>query len=193
MFESSFGNRAGARTGPRTYDEESEAFYLVYRIRRPRGIEPDRGGEIRIARSDDGISFEDIWSGTKAELDSTSIERSALARLPNGNWGLYVSYVDPEDGRWRIDLVETNDLAQCDLASATHVLTAGDIRVEGVKDPFVYQVAGLYHMVVSYATARTRCRCRPDAWDSRRLQHGTDQFAHRLGHQPGWPEMDVGR
>lgn len=32
---------------------DENCFYLTYRIRRPRGIAPDRGGEARIARSTD--------------------------------------------------------------------------------------------------------------------------------------------
>lgn len=127
-------------------------FYLSYRLRRQKGDHPDRGAETRIACSSNGVEFEDIWSGHKATLDSTSIERCALIRMPAGHWGLFISYVDPADRRWRIDLVENDDPAGFDLTERTGVLTAKDIGAEGVKDPFVCQIAGLYHMVVSYAT-----------------------------------------
>ena len=60
------------------YSRHDQAFYLTYRIRRPRGVAPDRGGEARIARSTDLKHFEDIWSVTKDRYDSVSIERSAI-------------------------------------------------------------------------------------------------------------------
>ena len=135
------------------YDGEGEKFYLVYRIRRPRGVLPDRGAEIRIAVSDEGLEFEDIWTGYKDELGSTSIERCALEKLDDGRWGLYVSYVDPADGRWRIDLVEADKPDQFDFATASKLFTAADINAEGIKDPFLFRVGGLRQMIVSYATA----------------------------------------
>jgi hypothetical protein len=136
-----------------TYDAEQGDFYLVYRLRRPRGVHPDRGAEVRIARSRDGLAFDDIWSATKDQLHTTSIERCALARGRDGRWRLYVSYVDPADQRWRIDVTEADRPDAFDLTAVRSVLTAADIAAEGVKDPFVFRVAGLDHMIVSYATA----------------------------------------
>ncbi len=136
------------------FDERDQLYYLTYRIRRPRGVEPDRGAEVQLARSQDGIEFETIWKGTKDQLGSTSIERCALRRVSEDQWLLYVSYVDPADGRWRIDVVEANGPDGFELSQGTPVLTAGDLDVEGVKDPFVFQVAGQYNMIVSIATAQ---------------------------------------
>src|SRR5690554_4636635 len=69
------------------YDPERRKFYLYRRIRRSR---PIRGGECRIAESDDGVRFTDIWSMTKEELeDSPSVERSALVRGFGGEWFLF--------------------------------------------------------------------------------------------------------
>ncbi len=135
------------------YDEDSQTFYLTYRLRRPRGVLPDRGAETRIAQSSDGVEFEDIWSGHKETLDSTSIERNALTQLPNGDWALYISYVDPADKRWRIDLVISDNPAKFDLDGRRPLLTAADIDAEGVKDPFVFHKEGRLHMIASYATA----------------------------------------
>jgi len=92
-----------------TYHRKLERFYMVYRLRRPRGLEPDRGAEIRIAYSRDGVTFQDVWSGTKDQLGTSSIERCALVHLPDGGWRLYPSYVDPADGRWMIGLVEAEE------------------------------------------------------------------------------------
>lgn len=133
------------------YDPADGVFYLVYRIRRPRGVNPDRGAEIHIARSHDGITFENIWRATKDQLSSTSIERCVLRRLDNGRWVLYISYVDPADARWRTDLVEADRPDGFDLQQIKPVLTAQDIDAEGVKDPYVFRVAGLHHMILSYA------------------------------------------
>jgi hypothetical protein len=135
------------------FDHQDDCFYLIYRIRRPRGVAPDRGAEIHLLRSDDGVSFTPVFSGRKEQLDSTSIERCALRRLGPDRWALYVSYVDPADGRWRTDVVLADRPENFDLANVQPLLTAEDIGAEGVKDPFVFQIAGLYHMVLSYATA----------------------------------------
>jgi len=135
------------------FDETDGAFYCLYRVRRPRGVEPDRGAEVHLARSADGVAFEDIWTGTKDQLGTTSIERSAIRRLEPHRWALYTSFVDPADGRWRTDLVEADRPEAFDLRTHRPVFIAGDLGVEGVKDPFVFQVAGLYHMVLSFATA----------------------------------------
>lgn len=135
------------------YDPVDGWFYLVYRIRRPRGVEPDRGGEIHIARGRDGIHFDTIWTGIKQQLNSASIERCALRRLDGNRWVLYISYVDPADGRWRTDLVEAREPDGFDLQQVTALFSAQDIGVEGVKDPYVFRVGGLFHMILSYATA----------------------------------------
>jgi hypothetical protein len=66
-----------------------------------------------------------------------------------------IRYVDPADGRWRIDLCEANSPDGFRLDAARPVFTAGDIQAEGVKDPFLFRVAGQYHMIFSFATAAT--------------------------------------
>ena len=134
-----------------TFDAATGQFYLVYRLRRPRGVHPDRGAEIHIAASRDGMVFDDIWSATKDLLDTTSIERCALVERSENRWRLYVSFVDPADGRWMIGLVEADAPDAFDLTTLRPVLTAADIEAEGVKDPFLFRLAGLEQMVVSYA------------------------------------------
>ena len=132
------------------YDAEAGRFYLYYRVRKPR---PVRGGECYIATSRDGLSFETIWGAKKQALDSPSVERSSLLKAGDGSWLLYVSYVDASDGRWRIDCVEANAPGGFCLDERKRVLTADDIGAEGVKDPWVMVVNGLYYMLVSYATS----------------------------------------
>src|SRR5437868_9926857 len=88
------------------YAPDEKAYYLTYRIRRPRGVQPDRGGEARIARSADMKNWEDIWSVNKAQFDSASIERCALRKGADGQWRYFVSYVDPADSRWSVSVLK---------------------------------------------------------------------------------------
>ena len=71
--------------------------------------------------------------------------------MPTGAFCSIVSFVDSADNRWRIDVLEADTPAQFDPASRRPVLTAADIHAEGVKDPYVINVGGLWHMIASYA------------------------------------------
>jgi hypothetical protein len=134
------------------YLPDEAAFYLYYRRRRPRGQEPDRGFACYVARSADGKHFEDIWSAPKDAFgESSSVEKSSLVRDSDGRFLLYVSYVDSADNRWRIDMLEADSPSGFDPATRRPVFTAADIHAEGVKDPYVINVAGLWHMIASYA------------------------------------------
>ncbi len=134
------------------YLPDEAAFYLYYRRRRPRGQEPDRGFACYVARSEDGKRFEDIWSAPKHAFgDSSSIEKSSLVRDVDGRFLLFVSFVDSADNRWRIDMLEADSPAQFAPASRRPVFTAADIHAEGVKDPYVINVGGLWQMIASYA------------------------------------------
>ena len=136
------------------HDPTDGATYLTYRYRRPRGIAPDRGGETRIARSTDGVAFDDIAALTKDALDSPSIERCAIHRAPDGAWLHYISYVDGTDGRWRTDLIEAPAPDAFDPAARQPIFTA-DIEpgIEGVKDPWVLRIGPVWTMLLSYARA----------------------------------------
>ncbi|MHB1686791.1 MAG: glycoside hydrolase family protein [Ignavibacteriaceae bacterium] len=130
------------------YDNTKGKFYLSYRIREPH---PSRGIESRIAESSDGIKFRDIWSLRKEDLGSTSIERSALLSITKKIYRLYVSYVDPVDNRWRIDMMEAESPEHFDVSLRKMILTAKDLQVEGVKDPYILVIDGMYYMFYSYA------------------------------------------
>ncbi len=132
------------------YDAERERILLTYRLRRPRGgPPPDRGYECRIAESSDGVRFTDLWSVTKDAFATTSMERFNLQRSPAGGWLLYVSYEHPEDGRWRIDVLEADAPDAFDPASAHTVLTPAGTGTDAVKDPYVVRVGPEYRMYVS--------------------------------------------
>ncbi|MBI5802052.1 MAG: hypothetical protein HZA92_15180 [Verrucomicrobia bacterium] len=139
------------------HDETERAWYLTYRIRRPRGVHPDRGGEVRIARSADLKQWDDVLRITKDQYDSASIERSALHRGRDGLWRYFTSYVDPADGRWCTALMKAAKVEQIDPAQRQVIFTAAPLGLEGVKDPWIVEMDGIYHLFLSIAlpTART--------------------------------------
>ena len=133
-------------------------FYLTYRIRRPRGVAPDRGGEARIARSTDLKHFEDVWSVTKDKYNSASIERSAIRKGRDGQWRYWTSYVDPVDGRWCVGVIKGPKVQSLDAAKVERVFSAGPLGLEGVKDPFICEENGKYYMFLSVAVATPKTR-----------------------------------
>lgn len=134
------------------YDEEAARFYMYYRLRRPRGIDPDRGGECFIAESGDGRTFKTIWSATKNQFNSESMERAGLLKGLDGVWRLYLSYVDPRSKKWRIDSMEAAAPDAFDPECCKSVFDPDDLHLEGIKDPYVLTLGGRYCMIVSYAT-----------------------------------------
>jgi hypothetical protein len=132
------------------YDQDSGVFYLTYRRRRERGAASDRGYACFIARSTDGIRFDDVWSVRKEELRSASMERFCLRRRDD-RWLLYVSYVDPADNRWRIDVTEAASPDGFEIGARRPALTAAATGTEGVKDPFVMRAGPAWTMFASYA------------------------------------------
>jgi hypothetical protein len=161
-MDSGAGWWAGAPSA--TFDSADETFYIYYRLRKPREL--GRGTDCRIAASRDGISFEDIWAATRDDFDSPSVERSSLIHCPDGLWRLYISYVDPSDGRWRTDLMEAPSPGEFDVATRTKVFVPDEIDAEGVKDPVVLILGGLYYMLLSYAPRPRRAASQDD-------MHGT--------------------
>ena len=141
-----------------SYARDEKAFYLTYRVRRPRGVAPDRGGEARIARSTDLRHFEDVWSVTKDSYDSVSIERSAIRQGRDGVWRYFTSFVDPADGRWCVSVLQDSDPRLLDPAKARRLFTAGPLGLEGVKDPWIFDEAGVHYMLLSVATPTPRTR-----------------------------------
>jgi hypothetical protein len=132
------------------YDPGTGLFYLTYRRRRQRGAASDRGYACFIARSTDGLTFDDIWSVRKEELRSASMERFCLRRRDD-RWLLYVSYVDPADNRWRIDVTEAASPDGFEIGARQPALTPAATGTEGVKDPFVMRVGPAWLMFASYA------------------------------------------
>lgn len=133
------------------YAAPERASYLTYRIRRPRGVDPDRGGEARIARSTDWQKWEDVWSITKDQLGSASIERCALHRGSDGLWRYFVSYVDPADGRWCVSMLKAREVEKLSVEKAQPVFKARALGLEGVKDPWILKGQEVFYMLLSVA------------------------------------------
>src|SRR5688500_8255630 len=121
---------------------------LTYRLRAPR---PRRGYEVRIARLD-GDRVVDLTAIRAAHLASASLERACLVARDD-ELLLFLSSVDPSDGRWRIDLVTAPEPSRFDAATRTPVLSADSTRSEGVKDPVVVADEGGFTMYASVAVS----------------------------------------
>ena len=139
------GPRAGHWAGAPGAFSDGDIVYLVYRLRWPR---PRRGGELRIARGD-GERFVTIWTATREDFGSQSIERCAILR-DGRRWRLYVSYVDGLDDRWRIDIIEAGTPESFDPAARRPALSADMANAIAVKDPWVRRVGDQWWMFVSY-------------------------------------------
>jgi hypothetical protein len=136
------------------YEPARGRYVLTYRQRRPRGHEGgDRGWRCAIAVSDDGVEFDDIWTVDKTDLGAASMERMSLLPRADG-YQLYLSYVDPADSRWRIDVVEAATVDAFDIRKAEPVLTADTTDSEGVKDPYVVQWGPVVYLYASFAKRR---------------------------------------
>ncbi len=133
------------------YEPARDRFLLTYRQRRPRGTDRERGWRIAIAESGDGVRFRDVWAAEKEELGTCSLERSCLLAAPEGGYRLYISYVDPADNRWRIDVLRAETPDAFSVAGAEPVLTAASTQTEGVKDPYALYVGPALYLFASYA------------------------------------------
>lgn len=128
------------------YDELSQQFVLFYRERTP--IEKGRGGRCAVAVSSDGVDFSDVWSATKEDLASTSIEVGHCVRGLDQAWKLYVSYEVASGGYWRIDVIEGETLEQLDVQGRRTVFQPQSFGQRSLKDPTVYVHAGNYIVLV---------------------------------------------
>lgn len=149
------------------YEPRKQRFLMTYRERRPRGDSPERGWRCALAESTDGVSFTDLWEVRATELQTPSMERFCLVPEPGGGYRLYISYVDPSDNRWRIDVLEAADPAGFDAATARPVLTAERTGTEGVKDPCVLRTGPVTYLFASFAAAQ------PFGPEERDRAHGT--------------------
>ena len=134
-----------------------------------------RGYELRLAWSRDGRRFEDLWTLHKDALGTPSIERACVVAVAGG-LRLYVSFVDPADGRWRIDVLEADRPERLDVRSRRPALTATAADVESVKDPVVIRHEDRWLLYASFGSRDLRAAAGPD--DAR---HASDDPLHAGG------------
>ena len=127
---------------------DDDKLYLSVRHRRP--LSDGRGWKSAIYRVHSVTELEEIWTCSASQLGTASIERSALVHVPDGPWRYYISYLDPTDGRWRIDLLEAGSITDFDVARRVPVLDAANTFSEGVKDPVVLLLDGLVYLFAGY-------------------------------------------
>jgi hypothetical protein len=120
-------------------------YYLAYRLRRP--IDEGRGFVNVVARSADGVDFEQIATVNRDSFDAESLERPALTVTPEGRWRLYVSCATPGTKHWRVALLEADEPEALPEATPRTVLP-GDATV-GVKDPVLIRDGDLWHLWAS--------------------------------------------
>lgn len=140
---------------PSVVRDEQGVFWMACRMRSadlPRGL---RGYEIRLLRSEDGISFEAVHRIRNDDVPMRGFERPALLLDPDtGQFKLYLC--GPwQDGPWCIlKLDDAPTPAQFDPATIRPVITARDktyereIRPHEYKDPVVIYAQGAYHAYV---------------------------------------------
>jgi hypothetical protein len=133
---------------------DGEDTYITYRQRRPRGQGAERGwhcGILKLERGESGYTTTEVWSIHKDELATASMERFAINRRADGKLELYISYVDPADDRWRVDVMTADSVSDFDPATRSTVLTAAGTETEGVKDPFIVRKGDAEWMFLSVA------------------------------------------
>lgn len=167
---------------------QGDEIFLAYRLRRP--VAEGRGYANVVARSRDGLKFEQVARLEASKFGTESLERPALVVTPEGKWRLYVSVATPGSKHWRVDMVEAETPDGLAQAPARTVLPGDDQW--GVKDPVVLWAEGRWHlwaschpldvkghedrMVTMYATSQdgvdwiwegTVLEGRPGKWDAR--------------------------
>jgi hypothetical protein len=167
---------------------DGDLTWLTYRERRPRGAAAERGWRCAVAVSHDGLRFDNVWEVHKDQLESPSMERFDLTRT-EGGYELFLSYVDPSDGRWRIGTITASRPEDFDVAERRPALTAESTGTEGVKDPVVVEIAGSVHLFASYAAAGpavdAAAHATADIYNTGATTHPTG-LAVRDGHEFTW-------
>jgi hypothetical protein len=149
-------------------------WWLAYRLRRPVG--EGRGYANVIARSSDGVTFEQVARISRDDFGADSLERPALVHTPEGRWRLYVSCAIPGTKGWRIDLLEAAAVEDLPAAAAETVLPVG--AAGAWKDPVVRLVGDSWHLWASVHPLDD-----PDATDRMSTEHATSDDGRTWSHE----------
>lgn len=120
-------------------------IHLAHRVRAPLG--EGRGLAVVVARSVDGVVFDDVARVTKDRFGAASLERPALVVTPDGRWRLHVSCATPGTKHWWVDVLEADTVDGLAAAPRRTVLP-GDER-HAVKDPVIVVEDGVWHLWAS--------------------------------------------
>ena len=107
--------------------------WLTWRVRRP--LTDGRGVTVVVARSDDGVRFEEVATVSREDFGAESFERPVLVPLREGGWRLYLSCATPGSKHWWVDSLTAATVEELPTGTR-HVVHAGDEHT-GVKDPVV--------------------------------------------------------
>ena len=141
------------------FDEDSGEYWLVYRVR----DKVERGIEIHIARSKDGISFKNEKVLKREDFGNymISVERSSILKNPyTGKFMLFISYERdfaggsrPQKygrrGRWVIGkFKDVDDPRDFDPETLRTVIVPSleGLDNNGVKDPYVFSLGKIFLM-----------------------------------------------
>jgi hypothetical protein len=131
------GTGQGAWAGAPSAALDSDlTFVIAYRLRAPQ----ERGAEVVLARSDDGMRLETVARLHRSQFNAESLERPALLRTSEGLWRLYLSCATPGSKHWWIAVLEADEPERL-VDSPARVAFAGDERT-GVKDPVIRRMRG---------------------------------------------------
>lgn len=117
-------------------------FWLTYRVRRP--LTEGRGVAVVVARSEDGVTFEQVAEVQREAFGCESFERPVLVPVPGLGWRLYLSCATPGSKHWWVDSL-TAPTPEGLPAGHQQVVLPGDGAV-AVKDPVVEQTADGWRM-----------------------------------------------
>lgn len=120
-----------------SFDPASGLFVLFARSRTP--LEHGRGGSCEVAVSEDGLTFDTVWTASKDDLASSSIEVGHPVPDGEGGWRLYVSYERPAQRDWRIDVLEASHPERFDAQHRRTVLQPQQFGLSFIKDPWVIE------------------------------------------------------
>ena len=123
------GNWAGAASAVRVDD----VIWLTWRVRRP--LTDGRGVAVVVARSLDGVTFEQVAEVSREAFGAESFERPVLVPLLEGGWRLYLSCATPGSKHWWVDSL-TADTVEGLATGVQQRIHEGD-RDTAVKDPVI--------------------------------------------------------
>jgi hypothetical protein len=139
-------------------------WWLAYRLRRPVG--EGRGFANVVARSEDGVTFEEVARIERDAFAAESLERPSLVHTPDGRWRAYVSCATPGTKHWRVELLEAGTVEGLPGAPPETVLPGS--ATEAWKDPVIRRVGDRWHLWASVHPLDD-----PDATDRMTTEHAT--------------------